>query len=226
MKRLIDYAILIFCIVCACKLVRAENASPPLLEFRNNAGRAVVTVRNDKDVYHEKWEYRDGKLHILQPMEIVYEADSLRLGSSSFRIVDRVIPGIDPDTYDVGVTGIKTLYLPQSMFAKPEPQAEDPPKTICGKNDKFPAPNLDLVQVSCIDFTALRKVAPEVQWPAGPVTQVLIHAKRGDIVRVRVNDQEQFGNLLPYPDGHLVALLQFEGIQHTTVEVKVYTEAP
>ena len=57
-------------------------------------------------------------------------------------------------------------------------------ESICGKDDRNPTANVDLVQVYCIDFDRLRELAPQHPWPVGKVTQVLVHVREGDAVRV------------------------------------------
>ncbi len=49
-------------------------------------------------------------------------------------------------------------------------------ESICGKDDRSPTPNVDLIQVSCIDFDRLRAQAPDFRWPVGKVTQVLVRS--------------------------------------------------
>ena len=97
--------------------------------------------------------------------------------------------------------------------------AADP---ICGKDDRNPAPNIDLIQVSCIDWDAMRRVAPDYPWPAGKQTQVLVHVREGDAVRVTVDKVSKFADLLRDAWGRLVALVLFDGVGHESVEVRAY----
>jgi hypothetical protein len=95
--------------------------------------------------------------------------------------------------------------------------------TICGKYDN-PTAYIDLVVVSCLDYAGLRKIAPNVPWPLKPQTQVLIHIREGDAVRITVGDQVQYAELVTNAEGRRVALVQFEGIGHASFAVKVYRE--
>jgi hypothetical protein len=194
------------------------------------------TNRTLASVWHENWEFHDGKLHILQPMEVVYQGTPVQLG--------RTVP--DPDTYDVS----PTTNGPRVLYAKPEfdqvimttqgpylgygetlrilQAGSDPSRTgdsptICGKFDNYTA-NIDLLLISCLDFDGLRKVAPQVPWPVKPQTQVLVHVREGDAVKITVGDQVQFADLVDDAERRRVALVQFEGIGHTTKTVKVYRE--
>jgi len=93
-------------------------------------------------------------------------------------------------------------------------------ESICGA--RIETPQTDMIRVGCIDFDALRAVAPEVPWPLGKVTQVLVHAKTGDAVRVTVDGVTKWADLFRDPYGQLAALVQFDGAEHTSVDVKVY----
>ena len=95
-------------------------------------------------------------------------------------------------------------------------------ESICGKDDRNPTANIDLVQVSCIDFDRLRELAPQHPWPVGKVTQVLLHVREGDAVRVTVDGAQKFADLIHDAWGRLIALVQFDGVEHTAVDVKVY----
>jgi len=101
-------------------------------------------------------------------------------------------------------------------------QAPAPPATICGTDNRNPSPNIDLIQVSCIDFDRLKAQAPEFPWPRGKVTQVLVHVREGDAVRVTVDGVVQFANLIRDQWGRLIALVQFDGVEYRAVAVKVY----
>jgi hypothetical protein len=95
---------------------------------------------------------------------------------------------------------------------------------ICGIDSRYPAANIDLIQVGCIDFDRLRAVAPEYPWPPGKVTQVIVHAKSGDAVRVTVDGVTKWADLVRDSYGRLAALVQFDGAEHTAVEVRVFGE--
>lgn len=95
-------------------------------------------------------------------------------------------------------------------------------ESICGKDDRSPTPNVDLIQVSCIDFDRLRAQAPDFRWPVGKVTQVLVHIREGDAVRVTVDGVQKFADLIRDAWGRLIALVQFDGTDYKAVTVKVY----
>jgi hypothetical protein len=95
-------------------------------------------------------------------------------------------------------------------------------ESICGTDDRNPTPNIDLVQVSCIDFDRLRAQAPDFPWPVGKVTQVLVHIREGDAVRVTVDGVQKFADLIRDAWGRLIALVQFDGVGYKAVAVKVY----
>jgi hypothetical protein len=95
-------------------------------------------------------------------------------------------------------------------------------ESICGKDDRSPTQNVDLIQVSCIDFDRLRAQAPDFRWPVGKVTQVLVHIREGDAVRVTVDGVQKFADLIRDAWGRLIALVQFDGTDYKAVTVKVY----
>ena len=103
-----------------------------------------------------------------------------------------------------------------------------PAANLCGKNIQNLSANITLLHVGCVDFEALRKFFPEFEWPVGTVTQVLVHIRRGDAVKVTVDGEEKFSNVIYDPNygGRYLALVQFEGSEHTSVEVKVYEVIP
>lgn len=261
-------------------------------EGRYDVGKtgARHTDKTLAHVWHENWEFHEGKLHILKPMEVIYKGDAVQIGRTA---PDKVpydsSPGVAPDTgpypivgstmYEYGplgeVTGVHndgcntttcyksglcsstTAYCvkagessviadhgmnpmppPRAVYAKPEhfdqsidlsqaivgAGAAQATPTICGQNVANQTQNIDLLQISCVDFSGLRAVAPGIPWPAKPKTQVLVHIRDGDAVRVTVGDQVQFADLVNDSERRRVAMLQFEGIDHTSVAVKVYRE--
>jgi hypothetical protein len=97
-----------------------------------------------------------------------------------------------------------------------------PGPTICGKDDRNPTANIDLIQVSCIDYDRLKAQAPDFPWPVGRVTQVLVHVREGDAVRVTVDGVQKFADLIRDAWGRLIALVQFDGVGYKAVTVKVY----
>jgi len=173
-------------------------------DARYNIGSTTAkhTDKTLANVWHEKWEFHDGKLHVLKPMEVLYLGQPVQLGRPA------------PDEYGVG-----SLERMRAVVAEGVAQAAP---FICGRNDRNPAPNIDLIQVSCIDWDAMRRVAPDYPWPAGKQTQVLVHVRDGDTVRVTVGNVSKFADLLRDAWGRLVALVPFDGVGHESVEVRVY----
>ena len=95
-------------------------------------------------------------------------------------------------------------------------------QSICGIDKQNPTANIDLIQVSCVDYDRLRELAPQYPWPAGKVTQVLLHVHEGDAVRVTVDGVAKFADLSTDAWGRRVALVVFDGVEHTEVSVRVY----
>jgi len=95
-------------------------------------------------------------------------------------------------------------------------------ESICGIDKQNATANIDLVQVSCVDYDRLRAQAPQFPWPTGRVTQVLVHIREGDAVRVTVDGVAKFADLIRDAWGRLIALVQFDGVDHAAVAVKVY----
>jgi hypothetical protein len=56
----------------------------------------------------------------------------------------------------------------------------------------------------------------------GKVTQVLVHIREGDAVRVTVDGAQKFADLIRDAWGRLIALIQFDGVNYKSVAVKVY----
>jgi hypothetical protein len=56
----------------------------------------------------------------------------------------------------------------------------------------------------------------------GKVTQVLVHIREGDAVRVTVDGVAKFADLIRDAWGRLIALVQFDGVEYTALAVKVY----
>ena len=100
--------------------------------------------------------------------------------------------------------------------------AQEPKPSICGLDKQNPTANIDLVQVSCVDYDRLRELQPSAPWPKGQVTQVLVHVREGDAVKITVGGVAQFAELVRDSEGRLIALVQFDGAGHTSVDVKVY----
>ena len=103
-------------------------------------------------------------------------------------------------------------------------RAQEPAKTICGTDTVAYTTNIDLLQISCVDYEALRKVAPQVPWPSGTRTQVLVHIRAGDVVKITVDGESKFSDVITDAWGRSIAMVQFDGSEHTTVSVKVYSE--
>lgn len=95
-------------------------------------------------------------------------------------------------------------------------------QTICGTNQAHP--DADLVQVSCVDYDALRKYMPFLT-TTGKETQVLIHARKGRnggtiyVTADGVNWRKGTQTLDSY--GRLVTLITFPGVGYKTVEIDI-----
>lgn len=115
-----------------------------------------------------------------------------------------------------------------ALQAQPvRPTDDPPPPTICGLDHRTPDANVQLIQVSCIDFDRLRALAPGYPWPVGRVTQVLVHAKAGDRIYISVDGGKTYRRQKLVKDayGRLIALMQFEGAEYTSVDVDVVPAA-
>lgn len=95
-------------------------------------------------------------------------------------------------------------------------------ESICGTDNRNPTANIDLIQVSCVDFDRLKAQAPDFPWPTGRVTQVLVHVREGDTVRVTVDGVAKLTDLVRDAWGRLIALIQFDGVDYQSVKVRVY----
>ena len=117
---------------------------------------------------------------------------------------------------------ISPKLIPAILLAIAALRGQDAPKSICGMDNQNPTANIDLVQVSCVDYDRLRELAPQHPWPTGRVTQVLVHVREGDAVKITVGGVATFAELIKDAWGRLIALVQFDGADHTDVTVKVY----
>lgn len=97
-----------------------------------------------------------------------------------------------------------------------------PAKPICGAYVTQPQPYVEVLQISCVDFAALRRVAPSVVWPEKPQTQVLVHLAGPGAVRIKVGEQTRWDEATKDAYGHWVVLLAFDGIEHTAISVTPY----
>lgn len=113
---------------------------------------------------------------------------------------------------------ISPKLIPALLLAVAALRAE----SICGIDRQSHSPNIDLLQVACVDYDALRAAAPQYPWPQGKVTQVLLHVREGDAVRVTVDGVAKFADLSTDAWGRRVALVVFDGVAHTEVSVRVY----
>lgn len=111
-----------------------------------------------------------------------------------------------------------------TAFACAVARAQEPSKGICGFNLEKTTPVITLLQVSCVDYEQWRKVSPEISWPAGQRTNVLIHVSRGESVRITVDGEVKFADLIADPSRGLIAIVQFDGSSHKDLNVKVLTE--
>jgi hypothetical protein len=102
-----------------------------------------------------------------------------------------------------------------------ECRAQEPSKSICGlqtSNAKF-----DLIAVACLDTNALRGLGvPIPPGTADRQTQVLLHIREGDAVRVTVDGVAKFADISIDAWGRRVALVVFDGVEHADVNVRVY----
>lgn len=113
---------------------------------------------------------------------------------------------------------ISPKLIPAILLAVAALRAE----SICGIDRQQHSPNIDLLQVACVDYDALRAAAPQYPWPQGKVTQVLLHIREGDAVRVTVDGVAKFADISTDAWGRRVALVVFDGVEHTEVSVRVY----
>lgn len=109
---------------------------------------------------------------------------------------------------------MKTLILALAALAA---QAE----TICGAKPTHP--HVSYAEVACVDFDALAKHVPLFAG-RGQQTQVLIHAKTGEVVAVTVDGKTKYQRIVIDQWGRRVALVSFEGISHQAVAIRVYSE--
>ena len=117
---------------------------------------------------------------------------------------------------------ISPKLIPAILLAIAALRGQHAPKSICGMDNQNPTACIDLVQVSCIDYDRLRELSPQHPWPVGKVTQVLVHVRQGDAVKITVGGVAKFAELVNHAWGRLIALIQFDGVEHTSVDVKVY----
>ena len=124
---------------------------------------------------------------------------------------------------------IFSKLIPAILLAIAALRGQEAPKpaNICGLDQRAPAANLQLIQVSCIDFDRLRALAPGYPWPVGRVTQVLIHARAGDRVYVSVDGGKSYRRqqMVRDAEGRYIALLQYEGAEYSSVDVDVVPES-
>lgn len=109
---------------------------------------------------------------------------------------------------------MKTLILALAALAA---QAE----TICGAKPTHP--HVSYAEVACVDFDALAKLSPFFAG-RGQQTQVLIHAKAGDVVAVTVDEKTKYQRLVVDQWGRRVALLTFDGVNYQAITIRVYSE--
>lgn len=89
------------------------------------------------------------------------------------------------------------------------------PESACGMDRQHATPNIDLIQVSCIDYDAMRANMPEVAWTAdGWATQVLVHVRAGTVAYISVDKGKTYQRKPLTLDawGRLVALVEFKGL--------------
>lgn len=89
------------------------------------------------------------------------------------------------------------------------------PESACGMDRQQATPNIDLIQVSCLDYDYLRAKMPEVAWISeGWATQVLIHVRLGTVAYISVDNGKTYQRQQLSLDawGRLVALVEFKGL--------------
>lgn len=118
---------------------------------------------------------------------------------------------------------MRTLFL---LAAAAVLHGQEPAKSVCGMNVPNYTANITLLQVACVDFEAMRKIDPSLPWPQGKWTQVLVHVRAGEVVKVTVDGVSKLAELIWDPNygGRYLAMVQFEGIEGREVAVKVYAE--
>lgn len=123
---------------------------------------------------------------------------------------------------------ISPKLIPAILLAIAALRGQEVPKpvNICGLDQRTPNANLQLIQVSCIDFDRLRALAPGYLWPVGRVTQVLIHAREGHRVYVSVDGGKTYRRqqMVRDAEGRYIALLQYDGAEYSSVDVDVVPE--
>jgi len=89
------------------------------------------------------------------------------------------------------------------------------PESACGMDRQQATPNIDLIQVSCLDYDYLRAKMPEVAWISeGWATQVLIHVRLGTVAYISVDNGKTYQRQQLSLDawGRLVSLVEFKGL--------------
>lgn len=92
-------------------------------------------------------------------------------------------------------------------------------ESICGARPTHP--HIDYAEAACIDFDALAKLSPFFAG-RGKQTQVLIHAKRGDVVAVTVDGVTKYQRLVTDQWGRRVAMATFDGVEYQSVKISVF----
>jgi hypothetical protein len=104
---------------------------------------------------------------------------------------------------------------------------DEPRKTICGIDKQNPTANIDLIQVSCVNYDELRERLPDAGWTKhGWHTQVLIHVRAGNTAYVSVDGGKTYARQPITQDawGRLVALVEVAGAHWTDVQVRAVNE--
>jgi len=89
------------------------------------------------------------------------------------------------------------------------------PESACGMDRQQATPNIDLIQVSCLDYDSMRANMPEVAWTSeGWATQVLIHVRLGTVAYISVDGGKTYKRaplrLDSWSRPH--ALIEFKGL--------------
>ena len=81
----------------------------------------------------------------------------------------------------------------------------------------------DYVLVACVDYEALRAIAPSVPWPAGKHTQVLVHAKSPGAVCAILDGEKRCDETVQRDDGRNIVMLVFPRAGYKEMVLRFYS---
>ena len=156
----------------------------------------------------------------------------LQVGTTAFRLSKQTVRAIYHEDFDY-IGGVLTIRGKMQIVDRTnEAASQSQPmlqlihsaitSDICGAT--ITHPDADLVQVSCVDYDALRVYMPFLT-TTGKETQVLIHARKGRnggtiyVTADGVNWRKGTQSLDAY--GRLVTLITFPGVGYKTVEFDI-----